>query len=120
MFKRLWHRLRTWKGRVGRKEYLYVGLLFSVVKVLCDYATVTVLFGRQWSWVAYLTSRFSLLVRPYAASMTLASREQFLVMALVAAPFMYIGVLYTVKRLRDAGAPAWLATLFFVPFVKFI
>ena len=120
MFKQLWHRLRTWKGRVGRKEYLYVGLLFSVVKVLCDYATVTVLFGRQWSWVAYLTSRFSLLVRPYVASMTLASREQFLVMALVAAPFMYIGVLYTVKRLRDAGAPSWLATLFFVPFVKFV
>jgi len=120
MFKQLWHRLRTWKGRVGPKEYLYVGLFFGVVKVLCDYATVTVLFQRQWSWLAFLTSRFSLLARPYAASITPASREQFLVMALVAAPFMYIGVLYTVKRLRDACAPTWLATLFFVPFVKFI
>src|SRR4051812_11624572 len=120
MFKQLWHRLQTWQGRVTRKEYLYVGVLFSIVKVFTDYATVTVLFGRHWSSIAYLTSRFSLLARPYVSSFGPDARKELLVMALIAVPFMYIGLLYTVKRLRDAGAPTWIAVFFFVPFLKFL
>jgi uncharacterized membrane protein YhaH (DUF805 family) len=37
-------------------------------------------------------------------------------MLLAALPFIWIGVTMTVRRLRDAGKPVWLATLFFVPF----
>jgi len=120
MFKQLWHRLKTWQGRVTRKEYLYVGVLFSIVKVLIDYAAVTIVFGRQWSWLAYVTSRFSLLAQPYVSNLGHDARKEFLAMALIAVPFMYIGVVYTVKRLRDAGAPTWIALFFFVPFLKFL
>jgi uncharacterized membrane protein YhaH (DUF805 family) len=120
MFKQLWHRLQTWQGRVTRKEYLYVGVLFSVLKVLIDYATVTILFGGKWSPLAYVTSRFSLFAAPYAWMANPSSRAEILTIGAVAAPFMYIGVLYTVKRLRDIGAPTWLAAFFFVPFLKFL
>jgi len=120
MFKQLWRRLQTWQGRVTRKEYLYVGVLFSIVKVLIDYATVTIVFGRQWSSLAYVTSRFSLLARPYVSSLGGDARKEFLAMAVIAVPFMYVGLVYTVKRLRDVGAPPWLAAFFFVPFLKFL
>jgi hypothetical protein len=46
-----------------------------------------------------------------------AVESKFLTMMLLAAlPFIWIGVTMTVRRLRDAGKPVWLATLFFVPF----
>jgi uncharacterized membrane protein YhaH (DUF805 family) len=120
MFKQVWERLKIWQGTVSRTEYLYVGLLFSAVKVLIDYATVTFLFGRQWSLLVYVTSRFSVFAAPHTWIANPSSRAEILTIGAVAAPFMYVGVLYSVKRLRDAGAPAWLAALFFVPFVKFL
>src|SRR5439155_27248351 len=77
---------------------------------------VRLAFGRDWSWQSYLTSRFSLMSTRFITT----SAVEFAVMALLAVPFMYVGVVYTVKRLRDAGAPLWLAGFFFVPFVKFL
>jgi hypothetical protein len=38
---------------------------------------------------------------------------------LLALPFIAIGVVFTVRRLRTAGLPLWLVALFFVPFVNF-
>jgi len=41
-------------------------------------------------------------------------------LALVAVPFLWAGVLLTLRRLRDAGLPVWLVALFFVPFVNLL
>jgi uncharacterized membrane protein YhaH (DUF805 family) len=120
MFKQFGNHLRSWRGSIGQKEYLLVGVSLSIVKVLCDYATVTIFFGRKWSWVAYVTSRFSLFAGPHTSLADPAARAELLTMAAVAISFMYVGVLYTVKRLRDAGAPTWWAAFFFVPFLKFV
>jgi hypothetical protein len=37
-----------------------------------------------------------------------------------ALPFIWLGLLMTLRRLRDAGLPPWLALLFFAPFVNVI
>jgi uncharacterized membrane protein YhaH (DUF805 family) len=120
MFKQWWASLWTWDGRVGRRQYLITGLILSAMKVLIDFFAVTYLFQHQWSWIAYLTSRFSVLTSPLVSILNPSSRAEIVVMALIAAPFMYVGVVYTVKRLRDIGGPPWLAAFFFVPFLKFI
>ena len=41
-------------------------------------------------------------------------------LAAVAVPFVWAGVLLTLRRLRDAGLPVWLVALFFVPFVNLL
>ncbi len=42
------------------------------------------------------------------------------VLVLLALPFIWIGIVLTVRRLRDAGLPTWWVLLFFVPFVNVI
>jgi hypothetical protein len=39
---------------------------------------------------------------------------------LVALPFVWIGTVLTLRRLRDAGWPLWLVILFFLPFLNLI
>ena len=41
-------------------------------------------------------------------------------LAAVAVPFVWAGVLLTLRRLRDAGLPVWLVALFFVPFINLL
>jgi hypothetical protein len=46
--------------------------------------------------------------------------KQFLfTLVVVSLPFIWVGVNFTVGRLRDAALPLWLVCLFFVPFVTF-
>jgi hypothetical protein len=58
--------------------------------------------------------------RPFAAitgvhSLSLENRIFAGTMLFAALPFIWMGLAMTVKRLRDAGQPAWLAALFFAP-----
>jgi hypothetical protein len=52
----------------------------------------------------------------------LSSPEGKLIVTLVALalPFIWFGVTMTVRRLRSAGLPLWLAALFFAPFVNLL
>src|SRR5262249_40022485 len=109
-------RFFSWEGRVTRSEYLTVGFSLAAVKIAIDYAVVRLAFRREWSWESYLTSRFSLFSQRFIAG----EPWEFIVMTLLAIPFMYIGVVYTVKRCRDAAVPTWLAGFFFIPFLKFL
>jgi uncharacterized membrane protein YhaH (DUF805 family) len=42
------------------------------------------------------------------------------VLVVFALPFIWIGVMLTLRRLRDAGLPLWLVILFFVPLINLI
>jgi uncharacterized membrane protein YhaH (DUF805 family) len=101
-----------WEGRIDRSTYATVGVAAFALKFLVDWAVVTRAFGRQWSLLNYW--------RPFGAisglhELSIADRFFAGTMLVVAAPFIWLGLSMTVKRLRDAGQPTWLAVLFFVP-----
>src|SRR5579859_4048252 len=104
--------LWSWQGRTNRPTYATVGVAAFVLKFLVDWAVVTRLFHRPWSLVNYW--------RPFGSiagvhSLSIENRIFAGSMLFVALPFIWLGLVMTVKRLRDAGQPAWLAALFFAP-----
>ncbi len=101
-----------WEGRVNRTAYFFVGLAAFVLKFLLDWIVVTRVFHRPWSLLNYW--------RPFGAisgvhALSLENRLFAGAMLFLALPFIWLGLVMTVKRLRDAGEPTWLAALFFAP-----
>ena len=108
---RAWN-LWQWQGKIGRATYASVGIIAFSLKFLIDWLTVTRAFHRPWSLLNYW--------RPFGAihgmdSLSLENRFFAGTMLFVALPFIWLGLAMTVKRLRDAGQPTWLAALFFAP-----
>ena len=101
-----------WEGRVDRATYAAVGVAAFVLKFLVDWLIVTRVFHRPWSLLNYW--------RPFGVisgvnALSFENRVFAGVMLFIAVPFIWLGLAMTVKRLRDAGEPTWLAALFFVP-----
>jgi uncharacterized membrane protein YhaH (DUF805 family) len=104
--------LWQWQGRAHRATYVTVGVIAFALKFLVDWTIVTRLFHRPWSLLNYW--------RPFGSitgvhSLSLENRIFAGTMLFVALPFIWLGLAMTVKRLRDAGQPTWLAALFFAP-----
>src|SRR5262245_6094783 len=96
---------------LGWIGYVSLGALLFGVKIAIDFV-VARLFGRSYSILAYLRAADSPLLRPAE------SPGYWLMMWAVALPFIAAGLVFTIRRLRDARLPDWLALLFFVPFAN--
>ena len=106
-----------WEGRIGRAAYFCVGVAAFALKFLLDWAVVTHVFHRPWSLLNYW--------RPFGAvsgvnALSLENRLFAGTMLFIALPFIWLGLSMTVKRLRDAGEPTWIAALFFAPIVNLL
>src|SRR5215217_8046168 len=106
----------SWHGRIGRRRYLITGLVLFALKHNIDRLLAT-LFEYPWGLFNYLVffSRDD-------GIMGLTSRDAafYALLVFVALPFIWIGVVLTLRRLRDAGLPLWLVILFFVPLINLI
>ena len=100
--------LWSWHGRVGRARYLATGLILFALKYNLD-RIVAGVFGYSWSVINYEYA----LEEAHGASFYIA-------LVAVALPFIWIGVVLTLRRLRDANLPLWGVMLFFVPFLNLI
>ncbi|HYV09714.1 MAG TPA: DUF805 domain-containing protein [Pyrinomonadaceae bacterium] len=98
----------TWHGRVGRARYLATGLILFALKYNLD-RIVAGVFGYRWSVINYEY----VLEDAHDISFYIA-------LVAVALPFIWIGVVLTLRRLRDADLPLWGVMLFFVPFLNLI
>src|SRR3954470_24625386 len=107
--------LWTWRGVMGRGDYLLWGGVLFAVKYNFDRLIASAFFGERWLPWTYLTGRGSALRPPAQAARDL---ELYWVLALLALPFVFWGVMMTLRRLRDAGWSQVLVVLFFVPFVN--
>jgi hypothetical protein len=110
--------LWTWNRSIDRLPYLAAGVLLFVIKFAIDHTVASVAFGQPWSPLNYL-------VWPSDRTLTIfdldaADRSFVLTMLLVSVPFIYVGVLLSLHRLRAAGLPLWLVLLFFVPLVNLL
>ena len=106
-----------WEGRIDRATYFLVGTTAFGLKFLLDWAVVTHVFRRPWSLLNYW--------RPFGGvsgihALSLENRLFAGVMLFLALPFIWLGLAMTVKRLRDAGEPTWLAALFFAPLANLV
>ena len=108
--------LFKWEGAIGRAEYFGYGLTLFFAKYLIDSEVARQAFHRPWSILNYYAPAGAF------AIVNLPPQDQrfFYTMLAIAIPFIWIGVVLTVKRLRDLGfSPAW-TVLFFVPFVNLL
>jgi uncharacterized membrane protein YhaH (DUF805 family) len=107
----------TFQGRVGRATYALTGIVGVLIKHNIDRALAMQMYRQRWALMNYITP-LGILNRPYPLS---SDEKRFLLtMALVAVPFIWVGVAMTVKRLRDAGVASRLVFLFFIPAVNVV
>ena len=109
-----WGRIFSWNGTVDRGFYLITGIVLFIVKWNIDRLLGGHFFSVSWMPYQYLLPGIEL---PEAAH---DQRDLFLVLAVTALPFIYVGVILTVKRLRSIGVPSFLAVLFFMPFINLL
>ncbi len=111
-----WSDLWRWEGAIDRGPYLLLGCVLFAVKYNLDRAITLAITGRAWPFVDLAGFADYLLRRAdYAANPKLATA-----LLLTALPFMWTGLMLTIRRLRSADLPRWLAALYFVPFVKLV
>ena len=105
-----------WQGRVRRGTYALVGFVGLAIKHNLD-RYIALQFGEKWAVWSY----WSPIERLSGPGVFGSNNEKFLLALFVTAiPFIWIGLTMTVKRLRDAGQPTWLAVMFFAPVVNLI
>jgi uncharacterized membrane protein YhaH (DUF805 family) len=103
----------SWQGRVGRARYLVTGVILLAIKHNID-RVVAATYGYPWSvfnyWVFKAPSGIEGITRKEA--------NFYAELLIIALPFIWIGTVLTLRRLRDTGLPLWLVVLFFLPFLN--
>jgi uncharacterized membrane protein YhaH (DUF805 family) len=97
--------------RLGPAKFFAIGVTLFIVKFVVDRLVATLAFGRPWSVLNYLIPVESVAL----LSMSRADRAFYSTMLAVALPFVAVGLIVTLRRLRDAGLSQALALLFFIP-----
>lgn len=111
-FSDLWR----WDGTIGRGPYLLWGILLFGIKYNIDRVVVSELTRHAWRPWDYFFGGQAL--KPLSA----AADDPAILIALlaVALPFIWAGLVLTVRRLRGLGWPGWFVVLFFIPFVNLL
>ncbi len=111
-FHKLYHLFFSWKGEIGRSVYAFTGIILFLVKWNLDR-----LFSLFANEVRYPTPFFYLLTEINSETV----RTDLILKCFgIAQPFIYLGLVLTVKRLRSLGWPIYSSILFFVPFVNLL
>jgi hypothetical protein len=102
-------------GSIGRGPYALIGIIGFAIKHNLDRIVASAGFHRPWGLFNYWIP-----LRDVADVMALQRDQQIFLATMVAMslPFIWVGVVLTLQRLRSAQLPAWLVALFFAPFVN--
>jgi uncharacterized membrane protein YhaH (DUF805 family) len=102
---------------IGRARYAIIGVLLFALKHNFDRFVASLAFHRQFSVFNYWVSPAQAL---RVTTLPRKDLEFLLTMLAMALPFIGIGVMLTVRRLRSIGLPLWLAVLFFLPILNLV
>lgn len=104
-------------GAIDRGPYALIGILGFAFKHNLDRLVATYGFHRPWDLFNYWVP-----LRDAANITSLERSQQVFLAAMLAVslPFIWIGVMLTLQRLRSARLPLWLVALFFAPFVNLL
>ena len=109
--------LLSLEGTIDRGPYALVGVVGFAIKHNMDRFVASAIFHRPWGLFNYW------IPLDRAAHVSSLSRQDalfLLTMVLLALPFIWIGVVLTLKRLRSVGWQSWPVVFFFVPFVNLL
>lgn len=109
--------LFRWRGTVSRTAYLWTGVILFALKYNLDRLLSHSIRDQKWYPPDYL---FPLGDVNRISDITREDGIFVLMMLAVAAPFIWIGVGMTIRRLRSIGLPLWLASVFFLPFANLV
>ncbi|HUR39049.1 MAG TPA: SRPBCC family protein [Planctomycetota bacterium] len=106
--------LWRWEGDLDRGAYAFWGLLLAGIKYNLDRTLISAATGQAWRHGLYWMpgDTFSALLNEPSLA---AARWLLLLTAL---PFLWAGVVLTLRRLHSAGLPPWLVALFFMPAIN--
>lgn len=108
-----------WRAQdtIDRGTYALVGVLGFAIKHNLDRLVATYGFHRPWGFFNYWVP-----VRDVARITEVRGSEAVFLGTMVALslPFIWVGVVLTMKRLRSAGLPIYLVALFFLPFLNLL
>lgn len=107
---------KLWHGHTDRRNYAFSGLALFFIKFNLDRLIAGFVFSKEWLPWAYLLPGYN------SRSIWSWPEDRWFALTLAASslPFILAGLLLTRRRLVDAGWPAALALLFFVPFVNVV
>lgn len=105
--------LWSWRGTVGRGRYVTLGTVLFAVKHNVDRFVASAVFDQPWSVFNYWMPSQSFTV----AAISQNQLSFYGTLVAISSPFIWTGVVLTLRRLRDADLPLWFVTLFFVPIV---
>jgi hypothetical protein len=111
----------TWRrylisGEISRGRYFWLGLALCLIKYSVDASFASLVFGRVWTPWDYFISGSTV----YTLMQIPQDRIFFLSLFAISIPFVAVGVLLTLARLRSAGARSQLVLLFFLPVLNLI
>jgi hypothetical protein len=112
-----WRDLWSWDGTIDRGAYALIGLIGFAIKHNLDRLVAWGVFHRSWGILDYW--------RPLHGANGIAtvshSDSAFLItLVAMSLPFVWIGVMQTLRRLRSIGVPGWLVVFFFVPYFNLL
>jgi len=110
----MWRKMFGLHGVVSRGRYALFGVVLFFIKHNLDRLLAAFVFKREWTLTSYWkpSNIFSLPALPDAEVPFYGA------MLAVALVFIWLGVVLTLQRLRDAGLPLWLVVFFFAPVVN--
>ncbi|HET9399958.1 MAG TPA: DUF805 domain-containing protein [Candidatus Acidoferrales bacterium] len=107
--------LLNWNGRLSRLQYATIGILAFCAKFALDSLLARGVFHLPWRFANYWRVPFEV---TRVEDLPSADARLLLLMLALALPFLWIGVVCTLKRLRDASLRPWWMFFFFVPIVN--
>jgi uncharacterized membrane protein YhaH (DUF805 family) len=108
--------LWRWDGAIERDAYCMWGVLLFALKFNLDRVLGAVFFHKSWAAFDWDQVRLYL----WQVAPERADRAYFLTLLAAALPFLWAGVVLTLRRLRSLGWKPWWVLLFFVPVLKLI
>jgi uncharacterized membrane protein YhaH (DUF805 family) len=102
-------------GRTDRRTYALWGFGLGALKLLLDRIIAAIMGADYWGWLSYWGT-----VATGAEARGTDGWKLLVTLLAVAVPFVVVGVLLTLRRLRDIGASSWLVLGFFVPAVNVV
>ncbi len=107
-----------WLGNepLSGRAYFTWGIVLALVKYNLDRIIAAIWFGERWTIFNPETLKLYLWQSPLQE----AQQPYFLTLLIVALPFLWVGTLLTLRRLRTLGWRPFWVLLFFVPVVKFL
>jgi hypothetical protein len=100
---------------VGRLTYCLSGFSLAAIKYLGDVALIAHATGRLWKPTDYLALTHSL----FYSNLKGAPSWLLPALGLWVLPFLWMGVILTLRRGVDAGWSPWSALAFFVPYLNY-